>query len=312
MSVADTLKSGIETAKRVENGSASQIRVRTSHLSPEQFRELLAATLEFLRTRDGKKSKHKGWRVLVDSQIGVLTWWKAEADLKSGEQVLRRLRNEVFERLRTDGVIFEEEGPGPPVRVKVAGAAATGSGGKSAKAKLTPDDVGAWLLKANPKTWDITRWVRETAGRVDDQDAKIDDWTIQDNYRSWVMDHGQRAVLWVSGDGKQIEPGIWGVGWVTGPSYWGQPVAGDYWLDEEARKNADLFADVDIALLGAPVSRAAFMSSAVLCGAEVVKAAWASNPSYLTPEEFAALLDLLGGPEKYPALPTSIDWETVR
>src|SRR3954454_14551212 len=76
---------------------------------------------------------------------------------------------------------------------------------------ITEANLGAWLIKCDPEvSSDVPRLVRQPGlGRVTK-------WCVADNYRSRMMRPGDRAILWVSGNGRRLTRGIWGVGWVTG------------------------------------------------------------------------------------------------
>lgn len=69
-------------------------------------------------------------------------------------------------------------------------------------------DLGAWLLKCNPKMWDLTRF-------VSDGNRTIRSWTIS-RYRERFA-AGQPVLFWVTGStGAEPAPGLWGAGVVTG------------------------------------------------------------------------------------------------
>ena len=78
--------------------------------------------------------------------------------------------------------------------------------------RVSEETLGAWVVKCDPRANpDVPRaahggepWTAER-------------WCVADNYRSRMMRPGHRAVLWVSGDGRALARGIWGLGWVTGP-----------------------------------------------------------------------------------------------
>ncbi len=116
---------------------------------------------------------------------------------------------------------------------------------------VTEENFGAWVLKCNPVIWDLQ-------GFVADGHRLIDSWSVVENYRSAMMRHGQRVLLWVTGPERGPLPrGFWCSGWVTntieaeaepGSSDDGSDVRSaaaqgstdasedeDYWLDPEAR-----------------------------------------------------------------------------
>lgn len=144
--------------------------------------------------------------------------------------------------------------------------------------------LGAWLLKANPAIYPIADWIR------DRPDESVTAWSVQRNYRSAMMEAGQPVYLWVSGDGRDIEPGVWGSGVVTGPCEVGS--ADGRWLDRNAASRADYFARVEIDFLASPVSRATLKSDPRFADLEVLKVPAGSNPSFLTSDQANALREL--------------------
>ena len=267
--------------------SAGSPYVTLDHLTPDQVDELAAATLALLRKRPGMPSPEKaGWTRVAASQAGVLPAWAAADDIPETERKrLRPLRKEIYDLLEERGLIRKPPGQGSAIDVS------PDEDGQptipvSKAQKVTPETLGAWLLKADPEVWDIERWISEGA-------ADIDDWSVQHNYRSRMMENGQLVFLWVSGQGKKLAPGIWGVGHVTGRSDWGIPDG--YWLDEEAAARAEYFAKVRISLMDQPLERAVLKAHPLLGHIEVFRQPNGSNPSYLTIDETDALLELLDG-----------------
>ena len=62
-----------------------------------------------------------------------------------------------------------------------------------------------WVLKCNPDTWDVSRFLA-------DGHSIVHSWVVQDNYRSHLMTQLNPVVLWVTGH----IAGVRGVGYVTG------------------------------------------------------------------------------------------------
>ncbi len=149
---------------------------------------------------------------------------------------------------------------------------------------VTQATLGAWLLKANPAIYPIADWIR------DRPDHPITGWSVRRNYRSSMMEAGQPVYLWVSGDGHDIEPGVWGFGRVTGPCETGTPDR--RWLDQDEASRADYFAHVEINFLASPVARSALKSDARFAQLEVLKVPAGSNPSFLTIDQAKAMREL--------------------
>jgi hypothetical protein len=77
---------------------------------------------------------------------------------------------------------------------------------------VSEESLGAWVVKCDPRANpDVPRAARSGEPWVAQR------WCVADNYRSRMMRPGHRAVLWVSGDGRSLARGLWGLGWVTGP-----------------------------------------------------------------------------------------------
>ena len=161
--------------------------------------------------------------------------------------------------------------------------------------------LGAWVLKCNPKVYDLAAY--KSSG-----ETWVDDWTVADNYRSALMDEGQPVVLWMTGSSKTSPPGIWGVGWVTAPSEWSawlspEDLEGGFWVDEDKAMAARYFAHVDIDLFDDPIPRSIIANHPTLSRSEIFTAPQVSNPSVLTIEEFEAIQDIVGAWPDRPESP---------
>lgn len=151
---------------------------------------------------------------------------------------------------------------------------------------VTESNLGAWLLRCNPKIWDL-------AGFIDDGETAIGNWSVVDNYRSRMMSPGDRVVFWVTGQEKQFQRGIWGTGHVTGPTHDAIPRALDpgeidYWLSEAARMGVENYADVDIALFETGITDLE-LKAAGINDLEVQLQPQGSNPSWISTHQLARL-----------------------
>jgi len=96
---------------------------------------------------------------------------------------------------------------------------------------------------------------------------------VRPSYRLDLMDAGQPCLLWLSGRDR---PGVHALGAVTGP------VAAD--------ETDGPVVPVRFALLAEPVPRAELLADTRMRDAEVLRMPAGSNPSWLSEEQFAAVL----------------------
>jgi hypothetical protein len=108
---------------------------------------------------------------------------------------------------------------------------------------------------------------------------------VADNYRSRLMRSGQRAVLWVSGDGRTLARGIWGLGWVTGT------------VDSAGRVRPEVPLHLPLA---SQVVSPDEIRAAGAADLEVLVQPHASNPSWISRSQLERLSAVLG---EWPAPP---------
>lgn len=157
---------------------------------------------------------------------------------------------------------------------------------------ITEDNLGAWLIKCDPKIkYDLP-------GDIAAGNEVVWNWSVTDNYRSRMMTPGHKVILWVSGDGRVMERGIWGTGWVSG--YVQDTVPEDlepgevsFWHDEKARLAVTNDIDVYIPLFDEAVT-AADIEAAGVTDLEVQTMAANSNPSWVSKQQLIALEHLVG------------------
>ena len=148
------------------------------------------------------------------------------------------------------------------------------------------DNLGAWLLKANPALWDLSGFL--AAG-----ENRITSWAVQPGYRSRLMIPGDRVLFWVSGDGRSgLARGIWGDGQVVAsPEEWVDAERG-YWRDDHARAAVRARVRVSITFLDEPIT-ADELRSRGLTDLEVLRIPQGANPSWASRAQLAILDELL-------------------
>ena len=144
---------------------------------------------------------------------------------------------------------------------------------RSTGVRITRSELGAWLLRCNPSNNPAVTELAGTGGR-------ISQWCVVRNYRSAMIAGGDRALLWVSGNGRLLVRGIWGAGFVTAPA---RPAA-----------TGGLTVAVDIPLLTAAVTDEELRAQGI-DDLEVQLQPMGSNPSWVSKADYSRLQPLLGG-----------------
>jgi len=141
---------------------------------------------------------------------------------------------------------------------------------------LRPDDVAAWVLKTRTRLDDLTDGWRP-GDRADLRRC------VHPTYRLRLVRPGDRCLLWLSG---RHAPGVHAVGVVTEA-----PVDGD----------PDHAVHVRLHRLAEPLARADLLADPRVAGAEVLRAPFGSNPSFLTPEQPSPVVDRLDSVDRRAA-----------
>jgi hypothetical protein len=136
-----------------------------------------------------------------------------------------------------------------------------------ARPAVSTASLGAWLLKAAPDGGAV-----EEMARSGFEDVTVR--CVRASYRTRLVEPGQPVLLWVSGADERHPPGIHAAGLTTGPVEHGPdgPVM-----------------PVRLRAVQPHVPRSALLADPRLAGAEVLRFAAGSNPSYLDAEQYAAL-----------------------
>ena len=133
-------------------------------------------------------------------------------------------------------------------------------------ARLTVDDVACWVLKTTrPPSAIAPGWTASAPQPLDR--------CVRRSYRLDLIAPGQPCLLWLSGRDR---PGVHALGEISD--------------GVEDRADGPVV-HVRLALLGRPVPRAELLSDPRMREAEVLRMPAGSNPSWLSAEQFAAVLD---------------------
>lgn len=136
--------------------------------------------------------------------------------------------------------------------------------------RLSPDDVACWVVKSShPPDEFAPGWA--AAG------TRLLDRCVRPSYRLGLMAAGQPCLLWLSGRDRA---GVHALGEVAG--------------DVEDRGNGPTV-PLRLTLLRVPVPRSELLADFRMRDAEVLRMPAGSNPSWLSPGQFAAVLDRVGG-----------------
>ena len=151
---------------------------------------------------------------------------------------------------------------------------------------INRDNVGAWLLKANPALWDLR-------GFLEAGENRLTSWAVRPGYRSALMTPGDRVLFWVSGDGRSgLARGIWGDGQVVAPAEEWVDAEPGFWRDDHARVAVRARVRVSITFLDEPVT-AMELRARGMTDLEVLRMPQGANPSWVSRAQLAILDELL-------------------
>ncbi|MDZ5664101.1 hypothetical protein HN031_08835 [Nocardioides sp. zg-1308] len=128
---------------------------------------------------------------------------------------------------------------------------------------LTPETLGAWLVKA-------TGAAPSTIAHVRAGFTGVETWCVRPTYRTALVAAGQPVLLWVSGTEADLPAGIYAHGRTAGPA-------------------ADGVMPVALEPLTDPLPRSELVGHPDLSTMEVLRMPAGSNPSYVTPGQLEAL-----------------------
>jgi hypothetical protein len=143
------------------------------------------------------------------------------------------------------------------------------------------DPIAAWLLKANPRIWNIQSWLEKY--------GEIDSWRLAPSYRVGLMRPGHRCFLWVTGSSRQrMTPGIWAAGTVTAEPHVDSG-GGEHWLDEIEKERRRPYVGVALYPLAEPIPRDELTGDPRFASAEVLRVPQMGSPNILSPQELQVL-----------------------
>jgi hypothetical protein len=145
-------------------------------------------------------------------------------------------------------------------------------------ARLQAGDVAGWLIKS-------TRAPAEIAPGWAPGEQRELTRCVRRSYRLDLIARGQPVLLWVSG---RVAPGVHAVGTATGPAQ--EP------LDAGPGDDDRPALPVRLTRLDEPVGRADLLPDPRFRDAEVLRMPAGSNPSWLTADQLATVLERAGLP----------------
>lgn len=140
-------------------------------------------------------------------------------------------------------------------------------GGSTGKRSVTPEALGAWVIKCNPRLTPVDPMLERGAAKPL--------WCVAANYRSRLIRPGHRVLFWVSAHPRR---GIWGAGKVTG---------------ELTADDDGLHVPVHIRLFAQPLTSDELLAIAGLRSMEVFRSPQQANPSWVSVRELEQIEPLL-------------------
>jgi hypothetical protein len=141
---------------------------------------------------------------------------------------------------------------------------------RAAGRRVTPESLGAWLLKGNADRAGLP-------GRFAGQ-PRITHWCVQPSYRTRLMRAGQPVLFWGSGSRhREIVYGVWGLGRLAGPA------------ERDPAGGWQVPLDLVIADPTGWVSRVELRRDPALAELEVLRQPQAANPSFVTVRQFEVI-----------------------
>lgn len=152
---------------------------------------------------------------------------------------------------------------------------------------ITRADVGAWVVKGNPKWWGY--YEKRAAQRKGPGDRVIDtDWSLGGTSRNELIQPGDLIALYMGNPaGELVEIGI--ANGLRGETKWDPDYVKNLAEGEKRRE----FLGYDGVILSTPIPREGLKANPAIGKSEFIRAPKMSNPTYLTPEATVALAAMI-------------------
>lgn len=137
---------------------------------------------------------------------------------------------------------------------------------------VTPDTLGAWLIKGSRAATPIAELMRTSF-------SDVTGWCVRPTYRTDLVSSGQPVLFWLSGDDPTTPAGIYAQGVTLG-----RPTA---MHADEARGRLTM--PVSLQPVEPPILRSWLLQHPALSRLEVLTMPAGSNPSYLTRDQVSEL-----------------------
>jgi hypothetical protein len=171
---------------------------------------------------------------------------------------------------------------------------------------VSRSDVGCWIVKCNPSVWD---WFGGRAVTGPDPQVCESNWSMSPaSARPALVRRGDLIALWVTGPKN---PGVHEIGVVTsdGVLDWPDGFDAEHAVDLEKIAAPCLGVEFTAVRLTPTtyVPRSEILAAPALARCEQIRAPRMPNPGYLTPDETAALTDLVAA-RVGAAVLTQVGW----
>lgn len=148
------------------------------------------------------------------------------------------------------------------------------------KKALTPEVLGAWLIKGSRDVYPVDELVRTVF-------LTVTGWSLHPTYRTDLIKPNQPVLFWISGQDDENPAGIYGQGYTTGRAE--VDVADQRWVQESERGAPKLFMPLELDPVERPVLRSDLVEHPELSELEVLRMPAGRNPSFVSREHLELL-----------------------